>query len=145
MTPHKHSPLPWAVRSQEFDDWGIIRDADLERAARAEWSRDDDLDSHRVAGTDPAQPNADFIVLACNSYYANQATIAAQAARIAWLERPMTGDEFDAAVMAFWRVYSTEGKKPRKERLTNEACADEAMRQSIAAALAIRTKPENGE
>ena len=70
MDEAKHSPLPWAVRPKEFDDWGIIRDAMgfIAAVARRNASSpygDDDL--HRINGTDPFQPNADFIVLACNA------------------------------------------------------------------------------
>ena len=96
MDEAKHSPLPWAVKPRECDDWGIIRNANNDFVSATNWSSGflrKALKNGRTAATDPAQPNADFIVLACNAYYSDQATIAAQATRIVWLERPVTEDE----------------------------------------------------
>ena len=81
----------------------------------------------------PAQANADFIVLACNAYYSDQATIAAQAARIAWLERRVTQSEIDAVCM-LWQPDVDDG-----------ATLEKMAANMLVAALAIRTKPENGE
>lgn len=71
------SPLPWAYRPFEHDDWGYIRgpekDGDIGRyrpiVARAHDSEVpyEDHDKHRAAKTDPYGPNAELIVAAVNA------------------------------------------------------------------------------
>ena len=71
------SPLPWAYRPQEFDDWGVIRGPDTDSTigpykpvvatARDGKTGDIDLDEHRRNKTDPYGPNAELIVAAVNS------------------------------------------------------------------------------
>ncbi len=100
MTDTKHSPLPWHLSTEKFDDWGTIKDANshlVDEAMEVENITATEIEYSRATGVDPTQPNADFIVLACNAYYSDQATIAAQAKRIAWLERPVSDEEIAAA------------------------------------------------
>lgn len=55
------TPGPWAVRSQEYDDWGWVRASDLFCVALARAGGPADHDAHRVAGTDPYAHNAAHI------------------------------------------------------------------------------------
>lgn len=66
-----HTPTPWLYRPREHDDWGFIRGPEDELVAIATWRpyhNEDSLSAHRKNKTDPALPNAAFIVTACNSH-----------------------------------------------------------------------------
>ena len=137
MTETKQSPLPWHLSTEKFDDWGTIKDANSHLVAEAmevEKITAAEIEYSRTTGADPTQPNANFIVTACNAYYDNQATIAAQAKRIAWLERPIGNDELKAALR---EVYQEDSE--------HNGIFDGMMKFALESALAIRTKPENGE
>lgn len=69
------TPLPWAYRPQEHDDWGIIRmsgrdeDGFMRVVCRVNYvASPEELSAHRMAGTDPAGQDAAYIVHACNAY-----------------------------------------------------------------------------
>lgn len=69
------TPLPWAYRPQEHDDWGIIRmsgrdeDGFMRVVCRVNYvASPEELSAHRMAGTDPAGQDAAYIVTACNAY-----------------------------------------------------------------------------
>lgn len=58
---------PWAYRSREYDDWGVVRGPNGFVVATARPGRvvdDLEFDAHRRAGTDPYGPNAVLIVAA---------------------------------------------------------------------------------
>lgn len=62
---------PLVYRPQPHDDWGIIRDADGDLAARAcgpEFYDHDLCEGHRTAGTDPVEERAREIVRAVNCH-----------------------------------------------------------------------------
>ena len=73
----KASPLPWAYRPCEHDDWGYIRGPEQRGqygpyrpiVARGHDSEVafEDYDKHRAAKTDPYGPNAELIVAAVNA------------------------------------------------------------------------------
>ena len=69
VTPlcEKATARPWAYRPREFDDWGFVRSADGGLVARANWAWDEDLNKHRMEGTDPGEPNGTFIASARTS------------------------------------------------------------------------------
>jgi hypothetical protein len=70
-----HTPTPWAYRPNKHDDWGWIRGpvmggeetGELVAIARC-WTTQADMDAHRQAKTDPYEPNAAYIVKACNAF-----------------------------------------------------------------------------
>lgn len=66
----EHSPLPWAIRPHQYDDWGFVRGADGHIACIARGEGIDTHDAHRSAGTDPYQANAALIVKAVNAHEA---------------------------------------------------------------------------
>jgi hypothetical protein len=64
----EHTPLPWSIRPNKFDDWGFIRGADGQTlACIARGADDKEFDGHRRDGTDPYQANADLIVHSVNA------------------------------------------------------------------------------
>lgn len=95
------TPGPWAYRSQEFDDWGVVRGPLREDGHRfhlakvtAPYASQEQMQAHREAKTDPYETNARYIaavspdvVLASLEYVeALEADNQAQAARLATLE-----------------------------------------------------------
>lgn len=62
----KATPGPWAYRSWEHDDWGIVRSADGHITGRAKDTavEFDAVNAHRAAGTDPYEGNARLIAAA---------------------------------------------------------------------------------
>jgi hypothetical protein len=63
----KHTPGPWAIRPNAFDDWGVVRAANgnLVAVARAgEHLTEDQYAEHRRVGTDPYGHNARLIAAA---------------------------------------------------------------------------------
>lgn len=67
MSEDKHTPLPWAIRPNRFDDWGYIRGANGDVACCARGADDKSFDEHRRDGTDPYAANAALIVRSVNS------------------------------------------------------------------------------
>ena len=70
-TKPMHTPLPWSVRPQELDDWGIIRGSNGHLACIARqpvYNDDESLNEHRKNKTDPSHANAALIVRAVNSF-----------------------------------------------------------------------------
>ena len=64
----QHTPLPWSIRPNKFDDWGFIRGADGQTlACVARGQEEKEFDWHRSHGTDPYQANADLIVHSVNA------------------------------------------------------------------------------
>lgn len=62
---------PWAYRPQQHDDWGVMRDADGDLAARALGPEFHDAylcEVHRLASTDPVEKRAREIVRAVNCH-----------------------------------------------------------------------------
>lgn len=59
---------PWGFKTQEFDDWGTIRDVDGEFVCKAmiPYQSEESLNEHRRNGTDPTQEIADLIIRAAN-------------------------------------------------------------------------------
>lgn len=58
---------PWKVRSQKYDDWGIVRSADGNVVALAREGRfvpEDEYAKHRKDKTDPCAANAHLIAAA---------------------------------------------------------------------------------
>lgn len=66
MTAFKGTPGPWSYRSQQHDDWGVVR-AGRYYICQAKdpkvWS-EDDFNAHRRAKTDPWEANARLIAAA---------------------------------------------------------------------------------
>ena len=120
MDEAKHSRLPWAVHPAVDDGYANIIDAR----------------SNSVGCISHSYPSdADFIVLACNAYYSDQATIAAQAARIAWLERTVSDEEVLEAKNNYPELLDDHSGSMKRYHINT----------LLTAALEIRTKPENGE
>ena len=112
MTDTKHSPLPWAVKPKETIGYADIVDGNANLVGC-------------VSSSFPS--DAEFITLACNSHYANQETIAAQAKRIDRLERPIGNDELKAALR---EVYQEDSE--------HNGIFDGMMKFALESALKIR-------
>jgi hypothetical protein len=72
------SPQPWVYRSDEFDDWGIIRGPlrndrgigpfrPIVAVGKDSLVTEQEMDQHRRARTDPYGPNAQLITEAVNA------------------------------------------------------------------------------
>jgi hypothetical protein len=81
---------PWLYRPDQHDDWGTIRGAEIEinnigpinppvAKSNAAWDQLDNFDAHRMAKTDPMEPNGRFIVDLVNAYRAGDLVDATQA------------------------------------------------------------------
>ena len=71
----KATARPWAVRPQEYDDWGLIRGPSIgeyrpivARAAAGGYPTDEELSEHRRNKTDPYGPNAALITELVNAF-----------------------------------------------------------------------------
>lgn len=69
MSDEMHTPLPWSIRPNKFDDWGYIRGSDGEIACCARGLQDDgkSFDDYRRDKIDPYQANAALIVRSVNA------------------------------------------------------------------------------
>lgn len=88
----EHTPLPWSIRPQELDDWGVVRgsNGNISCLARSpEYFDDDTLNEHRKNKTDPTLANAALIVRAVNSY--NDLVKALEASNAFHDEEPAAG------------------------------------------------------
>jgi len=69
-----HTPMPWAYRPDQCDDWGVVRGGPVGdfgqgficQARDPLVLSEDQLTAHRIAGTDPWEANARRIVAAVN-------------------------------------------------------------------------------
>jgi hypothetical protein len=72
----EHTPTPWVYRPHKHDDWGWIRGqpedgetvGPIVATARGGSHNATDWDEHRRNKTDPFEPNAAYIVKACNAF-----------------------------------------------------------------------------
>jgi len=63
---HADLALPLSYRPLEFDDWGIIRDANGHIFCQVKWPVNADFDLHRRNGTDPYEAAAKIVIDAIN-------------------------------------------------------------------------------